>query len=66
MKGLTVIHHFGCKAHCLIREFCTAAAVENFGGSLQNVVVVPASLHSSELKAFDLFTVYLCKSLFHI
>lgn len=34
-----------------------AAAVEPFGGSLQIVVVVLASLHGSLLEAFDLFTV---------
>lgn len=36
---------------------CSAAAVELFGGSLQIVVVVLASLHGSLLEAFDLFTV---------
>lgn len=59
MKGLTVIQTSGCNVHYFV-EFCTAAAaaaVEYFGGSLQNVVVVPASLRSSVLEAFDLFTV---------
>lgn len=52
MKGLTVIQTSGCNVHYFV-EFCTAAAaVEYFGGSLQNVVVVPASLHSSVLEAF--------------
>lgn len=57
MKGLTVIQSSGCNVHYLVLEFCTAAAVEYFGGSLQNVVVVPTSLYSSVLEAFDLFTV---------
>lgn len=47
----------GCCVHYLAAEFCSAAAVELFGGSLQIVVVVLASLHSSLLEAFDLFTV---------
>lgn len=49
-KVQAVVHH-------LAAEFCSAAAVEQFGGSLQIVVVVLASLHSSLLEAFDLFTV---------
>lgn len=47
----------GCHVHYLAAEFCSAAAVELFGGSLQIVVVVMAWLHSSLLEAFDLFTV---------
>lgn len=61
-----MIQGSGCNVLYLVREFCTAAAVENFGGSLQNVVVVPASLHSSELEAFDFIHCVLCKSVFHI
>lgn len=52
-----MIQSSGCDADYLVLAFCTAAAVEYFGGSLQNVVVVPASLHGSVLEAFDLFTV---------
>lgn len=50
-----MIQSSGRDVHHLVSAFCTAAAVENYGGSLQNVVV-PASLHSSVLEAFDLFT----------
>lgn len=56
-ESLIVMQSSGCRVHHLAAEFCSAAAVELFGGSLQIVVVVLASLHSSLLEAFDLFTV---------